>query len=178
MLDLVTAHFFPSFSVKKVVKLSLTSKLLTASNPLSCLKHPQRATSVFDLVQCKKGKHNMFFLGFLPSNKATDLKQTTKNTQYIFFSSISPMKSISEVVEKFNFTLFTFVWPPNVFHHRSNYMNFMTRRLLDLQTPWPWMFTKPRMCWLSPIMVIDLQPTVLMTVQDKATRIRHHPYRI
>lgn len=27
----------------------------------------------------------MFSLGFLPSNKATDLKQTMKSTQYIFF---------------------------------------------------------------------------------------------
>lgn len=66
------------------------------------------------------------------------------------------MKSGSEVVEKFNFALFTFIWPPNVFRHRSNYTNFLARRLLDLQTPLPWMFTKSRMCWLSTIVVIDL----------------------
>lgn len=66
------------------------------------------------------------------------------------------MNSISEVVEKFNFALLTFIWPLNVFHHRSNYMNFMARRLLALQTPLPWMFTKSRMCWLSTIVVIDL----------------------
>lgn len=66
------------------------------------------------------------------------------------------MKPISEVVEKFNFAFFTLIWPPNVFHHRSNDMNFMARRLSDLQTPLPWMFTKSRMCWLSPIVVIDL----------------------
>lgn len=79
-----------------------------------------------------------------------------KSTQYIFFPNICSMKSVPEVVEKFNFALFTVIWPPNAFHHRSNYTNFMARRLSDVQTPVPGMFTKSRMCWLSTTVVIDL----------------------
>lgn len=83
MLDLVTVQmyfFFMLFSQESCqVKLNVYIVNCKQSLFPAALG---RGLRVFDLVQCKKGKQNMFLLGFLHSYKATDITQKMKRNNF------------------------------------------------------------------------------------------------